>query len=222
MVDWNRLAYTAGQMARNGVDRLNSTIDAGERRVRESIYRYQRDAGMDGDNGGDGTGPSFDMESIKDSQATIKGWYGPGRLVVVLVSESDPNGGSHETKGYYRIHDTQRSDDAVAVIAQTLYNKLEVVGDDVDIINAVDPYEGDCRVLVGVEKTRLARSQTIYDDVDMKARVLAMVYTVHMTLPDAELGVSTVPYVNTDRLWPWDANDESKWSMMASEFRPSA
>ncbi len=110
-IDWNKVAYNVGQMAGDGVNKANDLIDAGERKVRQSIEKYKQtraEAGQimhttqpDTSYSPQGhTGGSIDMEEMKDAQDRIKGWFGPNRVVKIDMSDG--------SFAYYKIHDTQR------------------------------------------------------------------------------------------------------------------
>lgn len=166
-IDWNKVAYNVGQMAGDGVNKANDLIDAGERKVRQSIEKYKQtraEAGQimyttqpDTSYSHQGhTGGSIDMEEMKDAQDRIKGWFGPNRVVKIDMSDG--------SFAYYKIHDTQRTEDAVLVMSQILINRLKALAPKTDLINAQDPHEEDVRVIITIDKSSLETGSPSYDD----------------------------------------------------------
>lgn len=219
-IDWNRIAYNVGQMAGDGVNKANDLIDAGERKVRESMEKY-RQGQEDSKRSHDQqprvspqlrrTSPPIDMEEMKDAQDRIKGWFGPNRVVRVDMSDG--------SFAYYKIHDTQRTEDAVYVMSQILINRLEAVAPKADFINAQDPHEEDVRVIITIDKSVLETGSPTYDDRTVLSEIVATLYSYHAQ-DSHVLGIETVPYSSDDRRWPWDPNDQSKWTLQAAEHRP--
>lgn len=221
-IDWNKVAYNVGQMAGDGVNKANDLIDAGERKVRQSIEKYKQtraEAGQimyttqpDTSYSPQGhTGGSIDMEEMKDAQDRIKGWFGPNRVVKVDMSDG--------SFAYYKIHDTQRTEDAVLVMSQILINRLKALAPKTDLINAQDPHEEDVRVIITIDKSSLETGSPSYDDRTVLSEIVATLYSLHAE-DSHVLGIETVPYDAEDRSWPWDHADTTKWTLQAAEYRP--